>query len=98
RRSSPTSLSAGKADCRRIASRFSRCSVLTEDLPSVGIRLAAGQAGWPVQVDPLLKISCREAGHYQACGQAGEEAPPDYGDSRDRTWGTEGRDGPDPRA
>jgi hypothetical protein len=29
-----TSLPAGKADCRRIASRFSRCSVLTEDLPS----------------------------------------------------------------
>src|SRR5579863_4808314 len=32
RRSSLTSRSAGKADCRRIASRFSRCSVLTEGL------------------------------------------------------------------
>jgi len=32
-----TSLSAGKADCRRIASQFSGCSVLTEDLPSVGL-------------------------------------------------------------
>src|SRR6266513_5791316 len=40
RRSSLTSLPAGKADCRRIASRFSRCSVLTEDLPSVGLVLA----------------------------------------------------------
>src|SRR6266571_6342522 len=40
RRSSLTSLSNGMADCRRIASRFSRCSVLTEDLPSIGL---AGQ-------------------------------------------------------
>src|SRR3954453_6113239 len=31
RRCSLTSLSAGNADCRRTASRFSRCSVLTED-------------------------------------------------------------------
>jgi hypothetical protein len=38
RRSSLTSASAGNADCRRIASRFSRCSALTEDLPSVGMR------------------------------------------------------------
>jgi hypothetical protein len=29
-----TSLPTGKADCRRIASRFSRCSVLIEDLLS----------------------------------------------------------------
>jgi hypothetical protein len=40
-------MSAGKADCRKIASRLSRCSALTEDLPSVGvagtIRLAARQ-------------------------------------------------------
>src|SRR4051794_36467675 len=34
RRCSLTSLPTGKADCRRIASRVSRCSVLTEDLPS----------------------------------------------------------------
>src|SRR5438445_5100357 len=34
RRCSLTSLSTGKADWRRIASRVSRCSVLTEDLPS----------------------------------------------------------------
>jgi hypothetical protein len=33
RRCSLTSLPAGKADCRRIASRFSRCSVLTEGSP-----------------------------------------------------------------
>jgi hypothetical protein len=30
------------------------------------------------------EISCREAGHYQFCRQAGEEASPDHGDSRDR--------------
>src|SRR4051812_35181903 len=34
RRCSLTSLPTGKAACRRIASRFSRCSVLTEDLLS----------------------------------------------------------------
>src|SRR2546421_914058 len=37
RRCSLTSASSGKADCRRIASRFSRCSMLTGDLPSVGL-------------------------------------------------------------
>src|SRR6266496_4176983 len=55
RRCSLTSLPAGKADCRRIASRFSRCSVLTQDLPSVGIRPAALPGGL-AQVNPLLKI------------------------------------------
>src|SRR6266704_338873 len=50
RRCSLTSLPAGKADCRRIASRFSRCSVLTEDLPSVGIRPAAPRAGSPMSI------------------------------------------------
>src|SRR5260221_14589008 len=84
RRSSLTSLSNGKADCRRIASRFSRCSVLTEDLPSVGVGWAALPGGL-AHVNPLLKISCREAGHYQACRQAGDEASPDHGDSRDRS-------------
>jgi hypothetical protein len=29
------------------------------------------------------EISCREAGYYQACRLAGEEASPDHGDSRD---------------
>src|SRR6266545_6258337 len=47
RRCSLTSLPAGKADCRRIASRFSRCSVLMDDLPSVEIRKAAPQADSP---------------------------------------------------
>src|SRR6266568_4502173 len=36
RRCSLTSLPNGKADCRRIASRFSRCSVLTEDFLRLG--------------------------------------------------------------
>jgi hypothetical protein len=35
-------------------------------------------------VNPLLKISCRKAGLYQACRHAGEEASPDHGDSCDR--------------
>src|SRR5579862_3409767 len=47
RLSSPTSRSAGKADCRRIASRFSRCSVLTEDLPWVGLAGQRSQPGRP---------------------------------------------------
>src|SRR3954453_7481841 len=37
RRCSSTVLSTGKAACRRIESRVSRCSVLTEDLHSVGL-------------------------------------------------------------
>ena len=55
RRCSLTSLPAGKADCRRIASRVSRCSVLTEDLPSVGVGWAALPGGL-AHVSPLLKI------------------------------------------
>src|ERR1700726_3294763 len=43
RRCSLTSLPAGKADCRRIASRVSRCSVLTEELLSVGVSGSALQ-------------------------------------------------------
>src|SRR6266568_9145855 len=93
RRCSLTSMSAGKADCRRIASRFSGCSALIEDLPSVGIRLAALPGG-PAHVEPMPK-SLPEADRFQACRQAGEEAPPDHGDSR-RDLGTEGLDGPDP--
>src|SRR2546428_529206 len=55
RRCSLTSLPTGKADCRRIASRFSRCSVLTEDLPSVGVGLAALPGGL-AHVSPLLEF------------------------------------------
>jgi hypothetical protein len=44
-------------------------------------------SGGLAHVNPLLKISCRAAGHYQACSQAGEEASPDHGDSRDRSIG-----------
>src|ERR1700722_10231538 len=76
RRCSLTSMSAGEADCRKIASRFSRCSALTEDLPSIG--LAALRRTRPGQ--PLLKFR-REAGYCQACRQGGEEASPDPGDS-----------------
>src|SRR5258708_7167280 len=94
RRCSLTSLPAGKADCRKIASRFSRCSVLTEELPSAGLAWPRSRLARPGQ--SAAEISCREAGHYQACRQEGEEASPDQGDSRDRTWGTEGLDGPDP--
>src|SRR6516164_6223692 len=55
RRCSLTLLPAGKADCRRIASRFSACSVLTEDLPSVKDGLAALPAGL-VHAGPLLRF------------------------------------------
>src|SRR6266508_2639996 len=68
RRCSLTSAPAGKAPCRRIASRFCFCSVLTQDLPWVGIRPVAPQAG-----------------NYQDCLQAGEEASPDLGDSGPRS-------------
>ena len=81
RRCSLTSMSAGKADCRRIASRFSRCSVLTEDVLSVGVRLQCSQAGPPMS--SRCRNPCREAGHYQACRQTGEEASPHHGDPRD---------------
>src|SRR5450755_1959377 len=58
RRCSLTSMPAGKADCRRTASRFSRCSVLTADLPSVGVGLAALPGGL-AHVNPLLKFPAR---------------------------------------
>jgi hypothetical protein len=45
--------------------------------------LAALQGGL-AHVNPLLNFPVGEAGHYQACRQAGEEASPDHGDSRDR--------------
>src|ERR1039457_2127991 len=83
RRCSLTSLPTGKADCRRIASRLARGSVLTEDLPSVWLVWQRSRLAHPDQ--SAAEISCREAGHYQACRQAGEEASPDHGDSRDRS-------------
>jgi hypothetical protein len=54
--------------------------------PVVCWRWSAGQrsqAGSPSQ--STAEISCREAGHYQACRPAGDEASPDYGDLRDRS-------------
>src|SRR6202047_5297789 len=60
RRCSLTSMPAGKADCRRIASRFSRCSVLTEDLPSVGLAGQRSRLARPCQ--SATEISCREVG------------------------------------
>ena len=45
RRCSLTSLSAERAFCRRTASRFSRCSALTEGLPSMGLVWQRSQAG-----------------------------------------------------
>src|SRR5258708_2359042 len=57
----PRRRASGKADCRRIASRVSRCSVLTEDLPSVGL-VWQRSIGSLAHVSPLLKISCREVG------------------------------------
>src|SRR4051794_37397355 len=82
RRCSLTSLSTGKADCRRTASRLSRCSVLTEDLPSAGVGSAALPDGL-VHVNPVPKFPARWRAQFQPCCQAGEEASPDHGDSRD---------------
>src|SRR6187399_2884321 len=53
RRCSSTSLSAGKADCRRIASRVSRCSVLTEDLHS--LRRPRRRSWVHLQADPAVE-------------------------------------------
>src|SRR6266851_5749084 len=59
--------------------------------PTCEARSAARKAspsstpGGLAHVNLLLNISCRDAGHYQACRQAGEEASPDHGDSRDRS-------------
>src|SRR5215510_1600070 len=83
RRCSLTSLSNGKADCRRIASRFSRWSVLTEDLPSV--ETPGSTPGGLAHVNSVLKFLPGVAGHCQPGRQEGEEASPDHGDSRDQS-------------
>src|SRR3954447_10150517 len=82
RRCSLTSLSTGKADCRRTASRFSRCSVLTEDLP-FGEGWFGAAPGRALLCQSTAEISCRVAGHFQPCCQTGEQASPDHSDSRD---------------
>ena len=61
----------GRRDQRRIS-------------PSVGIGWAAHPTGL-ARVNPLLKVSRREADHSQPCRQAGDKASPDHGDSRDRS-------------
>src|SRR6266571_8722641 len=53
RRCSATSLSAGNAPCRRIASRVSRCSILTEDLP--WLRRARRRSWVHLQADPAVE-------------------------------------------
>src|SRR6516162_2571564 len=95
RRCSLTLLSAGKADCRRIASRFSACSVLTEDLPSAGVGWAALPGGL-AHVGPLPEYPCRE-------GATTRLAPRQVRGRHQITviraagpGGTEGLDGPDP--
>jgi hypothetical protein len=55
--------------------------VLTEDLPSIGFARAKLLRRARL-CQSAAEIACREAGHYQACRQAGEEASPDHGDSR----------------
>jgi hypothetical protein len=81
RRCPLTLMSAGKADCRRIALGFSRCSMLTEDPPWLGWPGSGPGRTPPCQ--SAAEISCWEPGHLHACRQAGEEASPDHGDSRD---------------
>src|SRR6476659_8206559 len=53
RRCSMTSLSAGNADRRRIASRVSRCSLLTEDLP--WLRRSRRWSWVHLQADPAVE-------------------------------------------
>src|SRR5258707_74882 len=93
RRSPLTPLSNGIADCRKIASRFSRCSVLTEDLPSAGIRPAAppGRAR-PCQsaADPCQSAAenfLPGGGHPPAPGQRPRAAvgPGAFGSGVDRS-------------
>src|SRR3954465_3045483 len=73
RRCSFTSLSTGKAACRRIASRVSRCSVLTEDLQSVGL----GSGGPVLGERGELELVCRGAGVLvgKEDGGIGDPAP-----------------------
>jgi hypothetical protein len=68
RRCSLTSLPTGKADCPRIASRV--LSLLGARGSPFGSISPGGTLGGLAHVHPLLK-SCRVAGHYQACRQAG---------------------------
>src|SRR3954470_5684822 len=80
RRCSPTSLSAGNADCRRTASRVSRCSVLTEHLPFGGIDSAAA----PSRLIRVHSLHFLPGGvHVQPRRRSGKEASPDHGDFRD---------------
>src|SRR6266480_5160966 len=69
RRCSLTSLSNGKAFCRRIASRFSRCSVLTE----ISLRLEFARAQLLRRARPCQSAtenSCREVGTLRPRGSA----------------------------
>ena len=66
-----------------IALGFSRCWVHTEDPPSVGLAWPGRGPGRSRPCQSAAEISCREAGRFQAGRQAGEEASPDDGDSRD---------------
>src|SRR2546430_6584009 len=63
RRCSLTSALAGKAPCRRIASRFCFCSVLMEDLSTLQLEFAWHHPGGLAHVDPVLKrLVTREIG------------------------------------
>src|SRR6266849_6002158 len=87
RRRSLKSLSTGKADCRRIASTVSRCSVLTEDLPSVGLVWQRLRRARPGQSSAENFLSGgRPLPVAEFCREAGEEASPDHGDSPRREW------------
>src|SRR3984957_506987 len=86
RRCSSTLLAAGKADCCRIASRVSLCSVLAEDLLRLGWFGLRSRLTPPCQ--SAAEMPCRDASHHEFCRWAGEETSPDRGDSRDRSTGS----------
>ena len=67
RRCSPTPLPAGKADCRKIASRFCACSVLTGHLPF--------GRGWPGSA-PRRARPCRTRAGIPAGRRATASLPP----------------------
>jgi len=72
RRCSSTSALAGKVPCRRIASRFSFCAVLTQDLSTLQSEYARHHP---------------QARNSQDCHRTGDAASPDSGDWRERRTG-----------
>jgi hypothetical protein len=81
RRCSLMPVPGGKADCRRIASRFSACSVLTEDSPFGRARLPATLAARQVNTRHLITViraiappQVRPSANSRECAGSGPNA------------------------